>query len=172
MIEILTARLLIRSASREETMRIAELNDPEHSSSYLNSLSAEDRDIIFQDADAVKELLSRLAATVGDGDAVSYGAWLDSEMIGYITLNNCTSDMPDLQIEMAPEYQGQGYGYEFLSALTKHLFDSGYAKLRYAVMPNNTASIALVEKAGGILQTPDSNAERLLFWTYHILKSN
>lgn len=172
MTEIITARLLIRNTSKEETRRIAELNDPDHSASYLNSLSAEDRNIIFQDADTVKELLTRLAATVGDGDAISYGAWLASEMIGYITLNNYTSEMPDLQIEMDPVYQGQGYGYEFLSALTKHLFDNGYAKFRYAVMPNNAASIALVEKVGGTLQTPDSNAERLLFRTYHIIKSN
>lgn len=170
MTEIVTARLSIRKALKEETKAIAELNDPDRSSSYLNSLSAEDRDIIFRDAEAVKKLLAQLAATVGDGDAVSYGAWLGAEMIGYVTLNNCTSEMPDLQIEMAPAYQGKGYGYEFLSALIDYLFIVGYQKFRYAVMPSNAASIALVEKIGGVLQTPESEAERLLLKTYHIVR--
>lgn len=170
MTEIVTARLSIRKALKEETRAIAELNDPDRSSSYLNSLSVEDRDIIFQDTEAVKKLLALLAATVGNGDALSYGAWLDAEMIGYVTLNNCMSEMPDLQIEMAPAYQGKGYGYEFLSALIDYLFITGYKKFRYAVMPSNAASIALVEKSGGVLQNPESEAERLLLKTYHIVR--
>ena len=89
-------------------------------------------------------------------------------MIGYISLTNYTSQLPDLQIELAPAYQGQGYGYEFLSSLIDHLFATGYTRFRYAVMPNNKASIALVEKAGGRLQEPVSEAERLLLRTYHI----
>lgn len=170
MAEIKTTRLVIRKASREETKIIAGMNNADRSASYLNSLSTEDRDIIFRDADAVKELLVRLAATVGDGAALSYGAWLGSEIIGYVTLNNCTSEMPDLQIEMDPAHQGKGYGYEFLSALLDYLFITGYKKFRYAVMPSNAASIALVEKIGGVLQQPESEAERLLLKTYYIEK--
>lgn len=170
MVELVTERLMIRKATREEIKQIAEMNNTDRSSAYLASLSAEDRDAIFCDADAVKEMLARLIATVGDGAAVSYGAWVGTEMIGYITLNNCTSEMPDLQIELAPAYQGQGYGFEFLSELIKYLFIVGYTRFRYAVMPNNAASIALVEKVGGILQAPSSEAESLLLKTYHIVK--
>ena len=85
-------------------------------------------------------------------------------------ITNCRSQLPDLQIELAPSYQRQGYGYEFLSTLTKYLFNSGYTCFRYAVMPNNQASIALVEKIGGQLLEPESEVERLLFRTYYIRK--
>lgn len=169
--ELITPRLQIRKATREEIKQIAAFNNADRSSSYLDSLSSEDREVIFKDAEAVQKLIAQLATVLGDGDVLSYGAWSGSEMIGYITLNNCTSEMPDLQIELAPAYQGQGYGYEFLSSLTDYLFGIGYICFRYAVMPNNAASIALVEKVGGILQVPSSESERLLFKTYHINKS-
>lgn len=58
----------------------------------------------------------------------------------------------------------------FLSALMRYLFETGYCRFHYAVMPDNAASIALVEKVGGILQPLKSEAERLLFKTYHIIK--
>lgn len=170
MTELITPRLQIRKATRDEIRQIAALNNADRSSSYLDNLSSEDRDAIFRNAEAVQSLIAQLATVLGDGDTLSYGAWSGSEMIGYITLNNCTAEMPDLQIELAPGYQGQGYGYEFLSSLIDYLFGAGYSCFRYAVMPNNIASIALVEKVGGILQNPNSEAERLLFKTYHITK--
>lgn len=170
MVEVITPRLTIRRATREETARIAELNKADKSTAYLNGLSNEDREIIFQDPEAVNQILSRLAATLGDGDARSYGAWIGSEMIGFVTLHNYTSPMPDLQIELAPAYQGKGYGYEFLSELINYLFHTEFSCFHYAVFPNNSASIALVEKIGGVLQEPESEAERLLFRTYLIKK--
>lgn len=170
MVEVITQRLTIRKATREEIKQISNQNNANRSSAYLAGLSKEDRDIIFRDSDAVTDLLARLAAVVGDGAAVSYGAWFGAEMIGYITLNNCNAEMPDLQIELAPTYHGQGFGFEFLSELLDYLFATGYTCFRYAVMPNNAASIALVEKVGGILQAPESEAEGLLLKTYHIMK--
>lgn len=170
MTELVTPRLRIRGASSAEIRKIAQLNHADRSSSYLDGLSDKDREVIFRNTEAVQELLTRLAAVVGSGETVSYGALLGTEMIGYISLTNCRSQLPDLQIELAPNYQGQGYGYEFLSALTKFLFTSGYSCFRYAVMPNNQASIALVEKVGGQLQEPESEVESLLFRTYYIRK--
>lgn len=170
MVEIVTTRLLIRRATKEDTKKIEKLNNTGGSAAYLHGLSDEDREVIFRDTKAVQELMARMATALGNGEAQSYGAWLGSEIIGYITLNNCHSEMPDLQIALAPAYQGQGYGYEFLSALIKDLFRIGYCQFRYMVMPYNAASIALVEKVGGILQAPTSEAEHLLFKTYHIVK--
>ena len=89
--ELITARLRIQKATAEATKKIAQMNDADRSSSYLNSLSAADREVIFKDTEAVQELLARLAAVVGNGDTISYGAWLGSEMIGYISLTNYTS---------------------------------------------------------------------------------
>lgn len=168
MVEVITPRLLIHRASKEDTSQISEMNSAVSTTAYLKKLSAEDIDLIFRDKEAVDALLARLAATLGDGAAISYGAWIGSEMIGYVTLHNCDGELPDLQIEISPSYQGKGYGYEFLSALIDHLFMMGYNKFRYAVVPNNVASIALVEKIGGVLQQPESEAERLLLRTYHI----
>jgi RimJ/RimL family protein N-acetyltransferase len=88
-------------------------------------------------------------------------------MIGYIALVNCTAKVPELQIEIAPDYQGKGYGYEFLKAVLRSVFKKhGYDAIRYTVLPSNGASIALVRKVDAILQNPASEAERILIKTY------
>jgi hypothetical protein len=88
-------------------------------------------------------------------------------MIGYIALVNCAAKAPELQIEIAPDYQGKGYGYEFLKAVLRSVFKKrGYDAIRYTVLPSNGASIALVKKVGAFLQEPASEAERILIRTY------
>ena len=46
--ELITARLRIQKATAEATKKIAQMNDADRSSSYLNSLSAADREVIFK----------------------------------------------------------------------------------------------------------------------------
>ncbi len=167
--ELVTERLVIHEATSEDANRISEQNSSDSVNEYLSSLSKEDITVIFQDRDAVSALLMRFSNSIGDGNSEIYGAWKDDTLIGFISLINGESGTPELQIEIAPPFQNQGYGFEFLDALLKYLFErKDFQYIRYTVLPSNTASISLVNHIGAALQTPKSEAERLLICTYHI----
>lgn len=167
--ELKTERLIIREATYEETKQISEQNSSNSASGFLASLSEDDKAIIFKDTDAVSELLTRFSNSIGNGSSEIYGAWKKTTLIGFISLVNVDSGTPEIQIEIAPKYQNKGYGYEFLSAVMEHLFEEQrFSCVRYTVLPNNDASIALVKSIGAFLQEPKSEAEKMLVRTYHI----
>lgn len=169
--ELLTDRLVIHEATSEDANRISEQNSNDSVNEYLASFSKDDIAIIFRDQDAVSALLTRFSNSIGDGNSEIYGAWKDETLIGFISIVNSESGTPELQIEIAPPFQNQGYGFEFLDALLNHLLQrKDFQYIRYTVLPNNKASIALVERIGAVLQEPKSEAERLLIRTYHITK--
>ena len=171
--ELKTERLIIRNATYEETKQISEQNGSDSVDGFLASLSTEDIAVIFQDKVAVSDLLTRFSNSLGDGNSEIYGAWEDENLVGFIAIVNGESGTPELQIEIAPKYQNKGYGFEFLAALLKFLIDKkAYQYIQYTVLPNNQASIALVNRIGAVLQTPKSEAERLLICTYHISKKS
>jgi RimJ/RimL family protein N-acetyltransferase len=165
--EIRTKRLIICPCSQEAADVISKSNSEGNSAKYLESLSDEQIAVIFEEKGKVELLLKRLSANLGIGDSLLYGAWLNEKMIGYIALVNCAAKVPELQIEIAPDYQGKGYGYEFLKAVLRSVFKKhGYDAIRYTVLPSNEASIALVKKVGAFLQEPASEAEKILLRTY------
>lgn len=169
--ELVTERLVIHEATSEDANGISEQNSSDSVNEYLSSLSKDDIAVIFQDRDAVSALLTRFSNSIGDGNSEIYGAWKDDTLIGFISLINGESGTPELQIEIAPPFQNQGYGFEFLGALLNYLFArKNFQYIRYTVLPNNNASIALVKHIGAEVQTPKSDAERLLICTYHINK--
>ena len=97
-----------------------------------------------------------------------YGGFLNGKMIAYVSLA-CCEDLPEIQIEVLPEYQGQGFGYEMLERTIRMAFEElGVTNLKYVVIPSNLPSIALVETLGGVLQEPKSYAEEMLLQTYVI----
>ena len=94
-----------------------------------------------------------------------YGGFLNGKLIAYVSLA-CCEDMPEIQIEVLPEYQGQGFGYEMLERAIRMAFEElAVTKLKYMVIPSNLPSIALVEKMGAVLQKPKSYAEDMLLKT-------
>ena len=169
--ELTTERLIIHEVTSEDANQISSQISDDSVDKYLSSLSKDDIAVIFQDQDAVSALLTRFSNSIGDGNSEIYGAWKDDTLIGFISLINGESGTPELQIEIAPPFQNQGYGFEFLGALLNYLFEiKNFQYIRYTVLPNNNASIALVKHIGAELQTPKSDAERLLICTYHINK--
>ena len=170
--ELVTERLIIHEVTSEDTNQISDQNSNNSVDEYLSSHSKDDIAVIFQDQDAVSALLTRFSNSIGNGNSDIYGAWKDDNLIGFIALINGESGTPELQIEIAPPFQNQGYGFEFLHALLDHLFETrNFQYIRYTVLPNNKASISLVNKIGALLQEPKSEAERLLICTYHIVKT-
>lgn len=169
--ELKTKRLVIREATYEESKQISMQNSGDSVDTFLASLSKEEIAVIFQDKDAVSDLLTRFTNSIGEGDSDIYGAWKEDNLVGFIAIVNGESGTPELQIEIAPKFQNKGYGFEFLDALLKHLFEQkDFNYIRYTVMPNNKPSISLVNHVGASLQEPKSEAERLLICTYHITK--
>ena len=168
-----TDRLVIRKATYEESNQISAQISCDSVDDYLTSLSKDDIAVIFQDQESVSALLTRFSNSIGDGNSEIFGAWKEDTLIGFIALVNGESGTPELQIEIAPSFQNNGYGFEFLNALLIYLFENKeYKYIRYTVMPNNNPSISLVDHIGAILQSPKSEAERLLIRTYHITKES
>ena len=169
--ELKTDRLIISEATYDESTKISAEIGGDSVDEYLSKLSENDIAIIFKDQKAVSDLLTRFSNSIGDGNSEIYGAWEDEELIGFIAIVNGESGTPELQIEIAPEFQNKGYGFEFLDALLKYLFEKNdFEYIRYTVLPNNKPSISLVNHIGASLQEPKSEAERLLVCTYHITK--
>ena len=166
-----TNRLTISEVTYEESTKISAKIGGDSVNEFLATLTENDIAIIFRDQDAVSDLLTRFSNSIGDGNSEIYGAWEDEELIGFIAIVNGESGTPELQIEIAPEFQNKGYGFEFLNALLKYLFEKNdFEYIRYTVLPNNRPSILLVNHIGASLQEPKSEAERLLICTYHITK--
>jgi len=171
--ELKTTRLIIKKATSEEANQISAQISGDSVDAFLTSLTEADKMTIFQDRDAVSALLTRFSNSIGDGNNEIYGAWKDKEIIGFIAIVNGESGTPELQIEIAPPFQNKGYGFEFLTALLKYLFEkNNYQYIRYTVMPNNKPSISLIEHIGATKQKPRSEAERLLIYTYHITRES
>ena len=170
--ELTTERLVIRETTYEETKHISVENGEDSVDKFLASLTDDDVAVIFQDKEAVSNLLTRFSNSIGDGSSEIYGAWNNEDLIGFIAVVNGESGTPELQIEIAPKHQNKGYGFEFLNALIPYLFcHRNFKYIQYTVLPNNAASISLIAKIGAALQEPKSEAERRLIRTYHINKA-
>lgn len=171
--EIKTNRLFIRRVNRSDVLHIRELNKNDNVNDFFGSVSEEDRAEAFRDSEAVEKLFALMENNLDTDDDIFYGAWENESLIGFIAIVNPASRTPGIQIEIDPAYHHRGYGYEFLSALLKHLFETeSYTYIQYLVMPSNAASIALVEKVGGVRQEPESCIEKLLVRVYHISKQS
>ncbi len=169
MLEIQTARLCIRPTDQAAMESISSLNTADIMSEYLESLSPADLSVILMNKEKLTQLFDRITDVIQSEDREIYGAWLGERLIGYISLINASSRCPEMQIEIAPDFQRHGYGYEFMQALLKQLFiEKDYEYIHYTATPSNTASIALAEKIAAALQKPECKAEELLMKTYFI----
>ena len=159
-------RLEIREIGPEKIINISNRNTTVRMDEYLMSLPKDVIGKIMMDRGAVMELMGRLEATLNAEYIGVYGGFLEDGLIGYVSLARC-DDMPEIQIELLPEYHGQGLGYEMLNQVVRLAHDEfGIETFKYVVNPANKASIALVEKVGGVLQEPKSYAEEMLLKTY------
>lgn len=118
--ELTTERLIIHEVTSEDANQISSQISDDSVDKHLSSLSKDDIAVIFQDQDAVSALLTRFSNSIGDGNSEIYGAWKNDTLIGFISLINGESGTPELQIEIAPPFQNQGYGFEFLGALLNY----------------------------------------------------
>lgn len=76
-------------------------------------------------------------------------------------------DDVDIGYAFLPQYGGQGYAYEAAQGVLAHARELGLTRLVATVVPENAASIRLLEKLGlrfeRTLQAPDSTRDLRLY---------
>lgn len=91
------------------------------------------------------------------------------DFVGEISLSNYSSATPEMGIELAEQYRGKGIGYLIASAIIEELRNRNiYDYVIYTVYKDNIASVKLVEKLGGILQSKTEIISEIVILTYHI----
>lgn len=136
---------------------------------YLSSLSPEQMSVVKNESDALMELFSTMLASAVLPQKPFAAKNRNGTVVGYVTVKGYGQPDPEIQIEVVPAYQRQGYGHEILRRILLQMFRETDAKtVLYYIRPDNTPSIRLVESCGGILRQPSSKAEAILLKTYMI----
>lgn len=136
---------------------------------YLSSLSPEQMSVVKNESDALMELFSTMLASAVLPQKPFAAKIRNGTVVGYVTVKGYGQPDPEIQIEVVPAYQRQGYGHEILRRILLQMFRETDAKtVLYYIRPDNTPSIRLVESCGGILRQPRSKAEAILLKTYMI----
>lgn len=155
----------------EETVNeISRMNtSADETTRYLSNLSPEQMDVITKEPDALQALFSAMLTSAGLPQKAFAAKIRSGAIIGYVAVKGYGQPEPEVQIEVVPEYQHQGYGHEILRRMLLQVFRETDAKtVLYRIRPDNTPSIRLVESCGGILCQPRSKAEAILLKTYMI----
>lgn len=85
-----------------------------------------------------------------DSLAAGYDAWVfesDGRLLGYAILMWLPDEAHLLNIAVAKDLQGRGYGRAFLDWLLRQVQSRGLATMLLEVRPSNTAARALYERA-------------------------
>lgn len=69
------------------------------------------------------------------------------DVVGYL---GGVRGTPVIGYNLAQKYWGNGYMTEACRCVIDHLFSKGYSEIRIDAMPENTASIRVIQKCGGI----------------------
>lgn len=86
-----------------------------------------------------------------DSLAAGHEAWgllVDDALAGYAIVLRVLDEAHLLTIGIAPGFQGQGLGTQFVERLSVHARDDGAASFYLEVRPSNTAALALYTRSG------------------------
>ena len=168
-----TERLIIREADDSTEKRAVAVNNEDLSAETLfSSIPNESVAEAIKDTEAVLAFVRSLVASRDSTDKMRFSAWdRTGDLVAYAGATSWSTGAPELQITVMPEYQGLGYGTEFLSALIPWAFENyGLDHFIYRHLVDNVRSSRLVEKLGGVLQEPSSLIEGLTSRTYFIYR--
>ncbi|QIE58778.1 GNAT family N-acetyltransferase [Rasiella rasia] len=167
MTPIETERLLLRKIKVADAPFFYELFNSEGWLKYIG-----DRNIRVV-ADAEKQIVEKYIPSYKNN---GYGSYLVIEKASGCPVGTCgmykrpNLDHPDIGFAFLPAYYKKGYGYESAAAiLSKTTKELKLKKVVAFTLPENTASIKLLEKLGltnvGVYQYQDDPEELLLFST-------
>lgn len=69
------------------------------------------------------------------------------DVVGYL---GGVKGTPVIGYNLAQKYWGNGYMTEACRCVINHLFSKGYSEIRIDAMPENAASIRVIQKCGGV----------------------
>ncbi len=167
-----TERLIVREVDEAVEHQFDDAANGALSDDPFKDVPADAVEDVVKDVDALREYLERLAASRDSTDRMRFGAWnRDGALVAYSAGSAWSSGTPELQITVATEHQGKGYGTEFLSALIPWAFEHyDIRHFIYRHLINNDRSAHLAKKLGGVLQEPKSLIEGLTSRTYYIYR--
>ena len=81
---------------------------------------------------------------------------VEGEPIGQVQLRHCDKTMPpgvlEFGIEIAPEFQGKGYGTLAIKGITELMFGQGYHRIAGSTDVSNVGMQRAFEKAGWVFE--------------------
>ncbi len=141
-----TARLSLRQLQTDDAAQVLRL----HSETSVNEFL--ERPCLTSIAQA-KSYIDEIQASVHNGDTLVWAIIVTdiSEMIGAIYLWNIypIDKRAEIGMELLPEFQGNGIGFEALMCVLEHAFlHLGFHSIEADVDPANFKAIRLLEKCG------------------------
>lgn len=148
-----------KSGAKEEEALLLELAELCEQSSQTEKM---------QDAfQVVQGVLSRMHRQIR-----AFALFDEEDYIGYISLSDHGTPTPEIHIELCEEYRRRGIGSQALRLVIDEAFQNASVDfLIYRVHGENVASIALVEKCGGVLIETGSYIDEIIRH-YHICRPN
>lgn len=102
----------------------------------------------FAAREQAETLFCRMKAYCVSEDRFQYGVFLRGDLIGF--LNDCeiNGDAIELGYVIHPDYKGNGYATEALTAAIRELFRMGFSCVKAGFFEENPASGRVMEKSG------------------------
>jgi RimJ/RimL family protein N-acetyltransferase len=143
-IKFKTPRLIIKTITEENTYDMFEYRS-DHNVSKFHLFHP-------QNIEEIKDFIKKYTKTFNkEGTWFQLGIFLNTKMIGDLGIHFMGPDNMQCEIGFTihPHYQRRGYGKESVYCLIDHLFNIlRKHRIIASTRPDNTASIALLEKSG------------------------
>ena len=94
------------------------------------------------------KLFSRICELSMKNDRYVFGIFLDDELIGLLNDTDICGKTIEVGYAIHPDYWGNGYATEALSAVIPHLFSAGFDEIIAGAFECNPASLRVMEKSG------------------------
>ena len=102
----------------------------------------------FSSPEQAYGLFSRICAMSHDESRFVRGIYLGEDWIGMINDVGIEGKTIELGYALLPEYHGQGYATEALTASIEAMFARGFDEVIAGAFPHNVASMRVMEKSG------------------------
>ena len=94
------------------------------------------------------KLFSRICELSKKDDRYVFGIFLDDVLIGLLNDTDICGKTVEVGYAIHPDYWGNGYATEALSAVIPHLFSAGFDEIIAGAFECNPASLRVMEKSG------------------------
>ena len=98
--------------------------------------------------EAEEKLFSRICELSERDDRYVFGIFLDGKLIGMLNDTDICGKTIEVGYAIHPDYWGNGYATEALSAVIPHLFSAGFDEIIAGAFECNPASLRVMEKSG------------------------